>query len=197
MSPATGAQEFSRALPSERRARTFAQVAKRERAVHAREHTAERLLVPESDPPIGAHIITQRHGYTHHGIYSGVGRVVHYAGLSRGLRRGPVEEISLSRFAAGHRVSVMSDLAPKFEGREVARRARSRIGEANYRLFTNNCEHFCEWCLQGQHRSQIEARLALPSRSLHVSRGLTAELGSLADRTLLRSTQASAGRATV
>ena len=197
MSPATGAQEFSRALPSERRARTFAQVAKRERAVHAREHTAERLLVPESDPPIGAHIITQRHGYAHHGIYAGVGRVVHYAGLSRGLRRGPVEEISLARFAAGHRVSVMSDLAPKFEGREVARRARSRIGEANYRLFTNNCEHFCEWCLRGQHRSyQIDAWLALPSRSLHMSRRLIAELLSLAGRTVRRSAQMSAARAT-
>jgi HRAS-like suppressor 3 len=197
MSPATGAQEFARALPSERRARGFAQVAKRERGAHAREHMAERLLVPESDPPIGAHIITQRHGYRHHGIYAGVGRVVHYAGLSRGLRRGPVEEISLSRFAAGHRVSVMSDVAPKFEGREVARRARSRIGEANYRLFTNNCEHFCEWCLRGQHRSyQIDAWLALPSRSLHMSRRLIAELLSLASRTVRRSTEMSAARAT-
>jgi Lecithin retinol acyltransferase len=197
MSLATGAQAFSRALRPEHRARGFAQVAKRERAAHAKEHTGERLLLVESDPPIGAHIITQRHGYAHYRIDAGAGRVVHYTGLSHGLRREPVEEISLPRFAAGHRVSVTPDLAPKFERREVARRARSRIGEANYRLFTNNCEHFCEWCLQGQHRSQIEACLALPSRSLHVSRGLTAELSSLADRTLLRSTQASAGRATV
>jgi HRAS-like suppressor 3 len=197
MSPVTEAQDFARALLSGRRARGFAQVAKRERGAHAREHTAERPRVPEADPPIGAHIITQRHGYTHHGIYAGVGRVVHYAGLSRGLRRGPVEEISLSRFAAGHRVSVMSDLAPKFEGREVARRARSRIGEANYRLFTNNCEHFCEWCLRGQHRSyQIDAWLALPSRSLHMSRRLIAELLSLAGRTVRRSAQMSAARAT-
>jgi HRAS-like suppressor 3 len=120
-----------------------------------------------------------------------------YAELSRGLRRGPVQEISLFRFATGHRVSVRSDLAPKFEGREVARRARSRIGKANYRLFTNNCEHFCEWCLRGQHRCyQIDAWLALPSRSLHVSRRVIAELRSLAGRTVLRSTQASAGRAT-
>ena len=197
MSPAAGAQEFSWALPSERRARGFAQVAKRERAAHAGERTGQGLLPAESHPPIGAHIITQRYGYTHHGIYAGVGRVVHYAGLSRGLRRGPVEEISLARFAAGHRVSVISDLAPKFKGREVARRARSRIGEANYRLFTNNCEHFCEWCLRGQHRSyQIDAWLALPSRSLHMSRRLIVELRSVAGRTVLRSTQASAGRAT-
>ena len=197
MSPATGTQDFSRALPSERRARGFTSVAKRERGARTREHTTDRLLVPESDPPIGAHIITQRHSYTRHGIYAGVGRVVHHAGLSRGVRRGPVQEISLSRFAAGHRVSVRSDLAPKFEGREVARRARSRIGEANYRLFTNNCEHFCEWCLRGQHRSyQIDAWLALSSRSLHLTRRLIVELLSLAGRTVGRSTQMSAARAT-
>ena len=150
----------------------------------------ERPLVAESEPLIGAHIVTRRHGYTHHGIYGGVGKVVHYAGLSRGLRRGPVEEISLSRFAAGHRVSVVSGMPPKFEGREVARRARSRIGEDNYRILTNNCEHFCEWCIRGQHRSyQIDACLALPSRALHVTQRLIAELLSLAGRTFLRSDQ--------
>ena len=136
-----------------------------------------------SELPIGAHIVTRRHGYAHHGIYAGVGRVVHYAGLSRGLRRGPVEDISLSRFAAGHPVSVVSGMPPRFEGREVARRARSRIGEDNYRLLTNNCEHFCEWCLRGQQRSyQIDAYLALPSRALHVSWRVIGELLSLANR---------------
>ena len=95
----------------------------------------ERPLSDESEPMIGAHIVTRRHGYTHHGIYAGVGKVVHYAGLSRGLRRGPVEEISLSRFAAGRPVSIVSGIPPKFEGWEVARRARSRIGEDNYRIF--------------------------------------------------------------
>jgi hypothetical protein len=195
MTPATRPQYFSGALPSERGGRGFAQ--KREHAPRAGGHRAERLLVADSEPPIGAHIVTRRHGYTHHGIYAGVGRVVHYAGLSRGLRRGPVEEISLSSFAAGHPVSVVSGVPPKFEGREVARRARSRIGEDNYRILTNNCEHFCEWCLRGQHRSyQIDACLALPSRALHVTRRLIAELLSLAGRTVLRFAQASAGRTT-
>jgi hypothetical protein len=143
----------------------------------------ERFLVAESEPPIGAHIVTRRQGYTHHGIYAGVGRVVHYAGLSRGLRRGPVEEISLSRFAAGHRVSVVSRTPPKFEAREVVRRARSRLGEDSYRILTNNCEHFCEWCLRGQHRSyQIDAWLALPSRALQLTCRLIVDLLPLAGR---------------
>jgi Lecithin retinol acyltransferase len=181
MSPATGSQDFSGALPSERRARGFAQIAKREHATHAGVHRIERPLVAESELPIGAHIVTRRHGYTHHGIYAGAGKVVHYVGLSRGLRRGPVEENSLSSFAAGHPVSVVSGVPPQFEGREVARRARSRIGEDNYRILTNNCEHFCEWCLRSQPRSyQIDACLAIPSRALHVTRRLIADLLSLA-----------------
>lgn len=32
-----------------------------------------------------------------------------------------------------------------------------RLGEHRYRLLTNNCEHFCEWCVNGAHRSyQVE-----------------------------------------
>jgi hypothetical protein len=157
----------------------------------------ERPLVAGSEPMVGAHIVTRRHGYTHHGIYAGMGKVIHYAGLSRGLRRGPVEEISLSRFAAGHPVSIVSGIQPKFEGWEVVRRARARIGEDNYRILTNNCEHFCEWCLRGAHRSrQIDAWRTLPSRALHMSLRLLAQLPSLARRTVLRFAQAPAGRAT-
>ena len=51
--------------------------------------------------------------------------------------------------------------ALEFRAGEVIRRARSRVGEDCYRLLTNNCEHFCEWCLRGEHRSyQVEALLA-------------------------------------
>jgi hypothetical protein len=47
----------------------------------------------------------------------------------------------------------------------VIRRARSRIGENGYRLLSNNCEHFCEWCLHGEPRSeQVERALVLPRR---------------------------------
>lgn len=30
--------------------------------------------------------------------------------------------------------------------KETLARARSRIGESNYNLFSNNCEHFALWC---------------------------------------------------
>jgi hypothetical protein len=62
---------------------------------------------------------------------------------------------------------VRSDAPSDFDVREVICRARSRVGEDRYRLLTNNCEHFCEWCLCGTARSfQVEAWLARPRRTL-------------------------------
>jgi hypothetical protein len=112
-------------------------------------------------PPLGSHVVTPRRGYLHHGIYVGDGNVVHYAGLARSLRRGPVEETSLARFARGNPVWSRCDVPAQFDSAEVVLRARSRVGEDSYRLLTNNCEHFCEWCLRGEPRSyQVEALLA-------------------------------------
>ena len=110
------------------------------------------------EPPVGAHVLTPRRGYIHHGIYVGRGRVVHYRGLSRALCRGPVEEVPLAQFARGRPVWVRPEHASTASPEEVVRRARLRIGEDRYRILTNNCEHFCEWCISGDHRSyQVEA----------------------------------------
>jgi hypothetical protein len=128
---------------------------------------ADSFLVPGREPALGSHVVTPRCGYLHHGIYVGDSKVVHYSGLAYGLRRGPVEEVSLARFTRGHPVWVRCSASTHFDRREVVRRARSRIGEDRYRLFTNNCEHLCEWCLRGEPRSlQVEALLDLPKRAL-------------------------------
>ena len=40
----------------------------------------------------------------------------------------------------------------------VVQRALSRLGEADYDLFENNCEHFAVWCKTGRsHSTQVEA----------------------------------------
>jgi hypothetical protein len=121
----------------------------------------DRPLDPEREPPLGAHIVTPRRGYTHHGIYVGGGRVVQYGGLSWGLRRGPVEEVPLAQFSQGRPVRVRLVGSQWFDQHEVVRRARLRLGEDRYSVLTNNCEHFCEWCVRGQHRSyQVDDRVA-------------------------------------
>ena len=125
----------------------------------------DHVLDLAREPPIGAHLVTPRRVYTHHGIYVGDGRVVQYGGLSRGLRRGPVEEVSLSQFAQGREIRVRSEESSHFNREEVICRARLRLGENRYHPLKNNCEHFCEWCVRGEPRSyQVDELTAGCSR---------------------------------
>jgi len=126
----------------------------------SRLRACDQPLEARREPPLGGHVVSPRYGYTHHGIYVGRGRVVQYGGLSRGLRRGPVEEVSLQRFARGRPIWVRIGEFGWTSRPEIACRARSRLGENRYHVLTNNCEHFCEWCVRGQHRSyQADALL--------------------------------------
>src|SRR6516164_1874432 len=141
-------------------------------------YSGDRPLAANEEPPLGAHLITSRFAYTHHGVYVGAGAVVHYGAFAHHWHRGPVEEVSLSRFAQGHSVWVRPVGLDALQCEEIVRRARSRLGENRYRLLSNNCEHFSEWCIHGEHRSaqaeQWLARLRGASRPLReVMRWLT------------------------
>jgi hypothetical protein len=128
----------------------------------------DQTLGPELEPPLGAHMVTPRRGYTHHGIYVGLGRVVQYGGLSHGLNRDPVQEVSLSQFSQGRPIWLRLEESRWSSRDEVARRARSRLGENRYNLLTNNCEHFSEWCVRGEHRSyQVDELIARYLRARH------------------------------
>jgi hypothetical protein len=133
------------------------------------DHVQDANIAFQSDLPRGAHLATRRPGYMHHGIYVGNGKVIHYAGFSRRLSRGPVEIVSVEQFAAGFGFEVVSHPFTKYSALEAVRRAASRLGERNYRLLTNNCEHFCLWCLFGQGRSeQVQACLRHPAHGVAV-----------------------------
>jgi hypothetical protein len=113
----------------------------------------------------GTHLIAYRRGYTHHGIYLGDGRVVHYAGRVK-YPQGLIEEISLAEFSVGRALRVEKLQSGRFNRNEIVRRARSRLGESRYDLLRNNCEHFCNWCRLGENRSfQVEC-LTAPLRLL-------------------------------
>ena len=131
------------------------------------------LQPAETEYALGAHLVSRRAGYSHHGIYVGNGNVVHYAGFCTTLHRGPVEEVSLERFAAGHGIDVIDEPNARYAGLEAVQRARSRLGENHYRLLTNNCEHFCTWCLEGAGRSeQVRACVRHPAVAMRAMTGM-------------------------
>lgn len=109
-----------------------------------------------SNPYYGQHLRVGRAGglYTHHGIGSTRGKVIHYASFSRFGEKGPIEEVSLEQFAAGQPIEIVRHRRRKYDRREAVRRARSRLGEDGYSLWANNCEHFAVWCITGEHRSE-------------------------------------------
>ena len=95
--------------------------------------------------------VPRQHGlFLHHGIDLGDGSVAHYL-EGREILRSPLAE-----FSRGQEVSVVSHDQASPAGITL-RRAMSRIGEQNYNLLFNNCEHFANWCKTGRHRSgQVE-----------------------------------------
>jgi Lecithin retinol acyltransferase len=113
-------------------------------------------LCGSEEPPLAAHLVTSRRFYTHHGIYVGKGRVIHYSGYKYGIFGpcGPVEEVSLEHFASGHATRVRPGVS-LYDTNEVVRRARLRLGESRYRLLNNNCRHLCVWCLRGRPESLV------------------------------------------
>lgn len=121
----------------------------------------------------GDHVAWRRSAgaYWHHGIvedvdsiacqlliinYNGerVKRDGHYASVRREWVKVKLRKKNL------YRIDYLPDSC--FPSDVVIDRAVSRLGEAKYNPFTENCEHFARWCKTGHHRSiQVET---LPQR---------------------------------
>ena len=90
----------------------------------------------------GDHIYCNRTVYSHHGIYDGDDHVYEY-------NEGVIRRVSLRSFADGDNILTLNSPVC-YSPEEIIKRAQSRIGERNYDLFQNNCEHFARWCRNGR-----------------------------------------------
>lgn len=105
---------------------------------------------------LGAHLSSKRTGYTHHGIYIGGGKVIHYSGLANGLNKGRICETTFDEFNQNQEtVKIIEHLASSglYSNVDIVKRAKSRLGEDKYNVFNNNCEHFATWCVTGKSES--------------------------------------------
>ncbi len=97
--------------------------------------------------------VPRQHGlFNHHGIDLGDGTVAHYL-EGREILRSTTED-----FSRGLAMTTVDYPAGSCSPAGVTvRRAMGRLGEQNYNLLFNNCEHFAHWCKTGRHRSnQVE-----------------------------------------
>lgn len=126
---------------------------------------------------LGSHLTTPRIGYTHHGLYIGNQQVVHLTSRSR------IEIVSLNTFTDGQGYSNQK-YHSQFSRKEIVERAMSRLGTEDYSVAFNNCEHFVNWCIHNDHRSQ---------QVRNVTVGGMASVAGLAARSLLTQTPTVAG----
>ncbi|MCL2918275.1 lecithin retinol acyltransferase family protein [Shewanella litorisediminis] len=119
----------------------------------------------------GDHLVTNIDipGLTeHHGLYIGHETLIHLS------KDGSITEISLISFA-GEQEARCIDTAEDSE--RAISRAKSKLGQHNYQLFHNNCEHFVNWCLDKPYSSdQVSNLTHLVAQGIARS-GLAGEVG--------------------
>ena len=96
--------------------------------------------------------------YKHYGIDCGDGTVIHYRKPSE-----TIEQTDIATFSQGNPIYV-AEYSSGFGyiPDAVVERAKSRLGEHDYNLLTNNCEHFAVWCKTGINDSK-QIRNYLPA----------------------------------
>ncbi len=114
----------------------------------------------ETDLLPSDHICVRRRGrsYTHHGIYMGDGKVIHFAGSMREKVDPVVHETDLSRFLKGG-ILRRREYKQGLLASETIRIAREQLSDRSYSMIWNNCEHFATYCATGKKKSQQVKRV--------------------------------------
>lgn len=105
----------------------------------------------------GSHLSVSRGVYDHHGIYIGNNQVIHYSGFAEAFNKGCIEQTTLEKFLGGRdQFTVVNYPSNKvlYTNQQIVERAYRCLGEDDYNLLFNNCEHFACWCVTGEKRSE-------------------------------------------
>ena len=142
----------------------------------------------------GDHLIVSCGTYQHHAIDMGDGCIIQYGGGELSATNNKVAIASYETLSSTGEVFVL-DGPVNFSADEIVERAISRIGEKNYSLLGNNCEHFVNWCRTGQADSrQVDRTMRrLASCAAKLSTKSTAKLisqrlGAVAGKRLTKPT---------
>jgi len=124
------------------------------------------LLLP------GDHIYVKRKTrfYTHHGIYIGDGKVIHFTGSIREKVDPEVRETNLSRFLKGDKLK-RRNYKKGLNASETIRIAKEQLSDKNFSMIWNNCEHFATYCATGKKKSR-QVKRALSGLSTVVGAGV-------------------------
>jgi len=100
----------------------------------------------------GDHIYVKRRLYSHHGIYTGDGRVIHYTGEEKEKKDPSVTETDIDDFLKGGKLK-KRDYKTRLPSSETVSLAKEHLSDKGYSLTLNNCEHFATYCSTGMKKS--------------------------------------------
>jgi len=117
----------------------------------------------EDDLIRGDHIYVRRRGllYSHHGIYTGEGTVIHFKGEDKEKQDPEVILTEIENFLSGGKLRIR-DYKKRLSHSESFRNAQDLLSEKGYSLPGNNCEHFATYCATGKKKSK-QVRRAIGS----------------------------------
>ena len=123
----------------------------------------------QKNPVMGDHIRVKRMGgiYKHHGIYVSDNEVIHFTGTDddsiMDSSKNRVISSDLNFFLKGGELEVKEYSDEEFQDLyapdQIVAYARSCIGDGDYNVIFNNCEHFANVCTLGRFRSHQVERL--------------------------------------
>jgi hypothetical protein len=117
-------------------------------------------------------------GFWHHGVYVGDASLIHYSGEVGRKRDASICRVSGSEFLSGTDGEVVPH-DRSFTPNDVVARAETRLGETGYHVVFRNCEHFANWCKEGDARSEHVRRAPLVPLVARGARTLTALVGGM------------------
>ncbi|MBN2059071.1 MAG: lecithin retinol acyltransferase family protein [Deltaproteobacteria bacterium] len=101
----------------------------------------------------GDHIYVRRLLYSHHGIYTGDGTVIHYAGEEKEKKAPTITETDMENFLKDGRLR-RRDYKQRLPPSETISLAKKHLSVRGYSLTFNNCEHFATYCATGKKESR-------------------------------------------
>ena len=92
--------------------------------------------------------------YSHHGIDCGDGTVIHFSGEpGKSKTSARIARATLEEFLDGGHLLVRR-YGKRRDPDSTVVAAESRLGDKDYHLVFNNCEHFATWCCTGRSSSE-------------------------------------------
>ncbi|WP_298606899.1 lecithin retinol acyltransferase family protein [uncultured Thiothrix sp.] len=125
--------------------------------------------------------------YYHYAVYIGDQEIIHFE--SQEIRKSNLKYFtkeSVNKVKSQIEVMTFDEKYTKrYRSLEIVKRAKSKLGNRNYKVFKNNCEHFAIWAHCGEAFSS-QANTTSEEYEAYAVYGLTAEQGFKASSDFIR-----------